>query len=130
MSRNLCQTHCDFCGCCPLSLDEAPRPITKDDAGPYFDEFRGMMVADATCPACLARYLAWIDGTNRSRYRGYPEPCAEYPIQDLSFRSTFNDEAGIDDEPRFAVQSQVVYARIGPWSGSRTPALPMKIVAP
>lgn len=36
MSRNLGRTDCDFCGGL-VTLDEKPRPITREEAGPYYE---------------------------------------------------------------------------------------------
>lgn len=96
MSRNLCKTECDRCGTERLALEEGFRPITRAEAGKYFDEYDGMRVAKAYCPTCGAQYLAW---------EHYPwEPVPEKsphvpPYVDLSFRSTFNDEPGEEDLP-------------------------------
>lgn len=109
MSRNLCRTDCYFCGH-EVKLVEAPRKITKREAGAYFNELEGLIVANAECPICLARYLAWVDDREckgRSRYReaGYSD------FYDLSFRSTFDDEPGDKDLPQYDVQ--IVYLRTG-----------------
>jgi len=101
MSRNLCQTNCDFCDG-RVSLEEPPRPIRHYEAGRYYNEFEGMLVADAECNACGAKYLAWVDETTRFKW-GFSarraEACDEPPFVDLSFRSTFNDEPGKADMP-------------------------------
>ena len=65
MSRNLASTHCDFCGAYPVLIED-PRPITKEEAGRYFNEYEGMLVANADCPFCWAKYLAWVDESGRS----------------------------------------------------------------
>lgn len=95
MSRNLCRTDCDVCGAEPVTLG-AIRRITKEDAGRYFHEYQGMLVADAECPDCNARYLAWVKPAP-----GHRETHGFYgPIYyDLSYRSTFNDEPGPEDLP-------------------------------
>jgi len=109
MSRNLDQTTCYYCEY-PVVPLEWPRPITIDDCGgentqwaaDLFEEFRGMLVAKAECPVCLAKYLAWVDESRRKHSRR----CftTDEPIMDLSFRSTFNDEAGADDLPVYTVK--------------------------
>jgi hypothetical protein len=105
MSRNLSRTDCYFCGDVP-KLVEVPRPITAEEAGVYFAEYEGLLVANAECPRCGAKYLAWVDE------RGYVRPelwCGmlvaprvpddDIGFVDLSFRSTFNDEPGDADRP-------------------------------
>lgn len=91
MSRNLGYTLCDRCGS-DVRLEETPRYITPEEAGPYFRNYHGMLVANAVCWDCGARYLAWMN------YHGLPAPEDGRPV-DLSYRSTFNDEPGPDDLP-------------------------------
>jgi len=107
MSRNLCKTECDQCGGVVQTV-EPPRNLTVEDAGVYFNELRGLIVANAECTVCAARYIAWLDGSNRTGYiPNYgidrsPEPQRNdnlYMIKDLSYRSSFNDEPGDDDTP-------------------------------
>jgi len=109
MSRNLCITNCYYCEH-SIELLEDPREITERDAGVHYDTYRGMLVADAQCPICLAQYLAWIDDSNCSGHRrckpGYP---GYGKCFDLSFRSSFNDEPGEKDKPQYNVQK--VYLR-------------------
>lgn len=97
MSRNLGTLTCR-CSASPV-LIEPPRAITKEDAHGYFEEYKGMIVAKALCMVCGAKYLAWIsnvpgsgDGTT-----GVSTPGVRHC--DLSYRSTFNDEPGLDDVP-------------------------------
>ena len=97
MSRNLGRTTCYFCGG-EVVPEQAMRPITMDEARCYFDEYRGMLVANSHCKECLAKYLRWD-----------PERTG---IADLSFRSTFDDEAGPEDLPVYEVRR--VYERVGP----------------
>ncbi len=120
MSRNLATQTCYFCDTYPV-LEEEPRPITKDDAGVYYDDYQGMLVANAHCPQCLAKYLAWVkEGAHfREKYGGRESVLADYGDEathiDLSFRSTFNDEPSEDDIPEY----EVVYEprRVGPYRG-------------
>jgi len=101
MSRNLLRTDCDFCSGM-VALIEAPRLGTEADFGPYFREYVGMVVADASCLDCDAKYLAWVKDTPT---RTTPRTAPKGDFFDLSFRSTFNDEAGGADMPspqRFA----------------------------
>ena len=111
MSRNLAKTKCDHCDH-EIELEEEPRPITEQDCGKhFFNEYKGMLVATAHCPMCLAEYLAWIDGTNREQYAPYPNPQFG-KIGDLSYRSSFNDEPGNDDLPKYLIQQIVTWHRI------------------
>lgn len=104
MSRNLGTTDC--CSCprwepppTTVRLVGPVHPITRAEAGSYFDEYEGMLVADAECSECGAKYLAWVDERPRRRPHGFDrEPCGAFC--DLSYRSSFNDEPGEDDVPR------------------------------
>ena len=102
MSRNLCETTCRYCDS-EIEILENPRVITKHDAGVYFNEYAGMLVADAECPICLAQYLAWIDDTNcdTQHHRGK----ADYgKCFDLSFKHSFDDEPSTKDLPQYEIQ--------------------------
>lgn len=81
----------------------------------YYEEYRTMTVRDAECPVCLAQYLAWVLPA-----KGHsPTQPSRYPTHyDLSFRSTFNDEPGDRDVPRYAVETRKVYVRTGPYVGA------------
>ena len=106
MSRNLCRTDCYFCEGVVL-LQEEPRKIRSDDCGAYFDEYDGMIVANAECGDCEAKYLAWV-------YRHPPiPPDWDGEFYDLSFRFTFNDEPGEDDLPRYKIEVKRI--RAGLW---------------
>lgn len=93
MSRNIGDCACGYCRC-EIELEEAPRPLTESEAHAYYPEFAGMMVANARCPDCEAKYLAWIDSIPNRR----TDPSRL--VQDLSYRSTFNDEPGEEDLPK------------------------------
>ncbi len=69
MSRNLNSTTCDQCGH-DVELIEKPRPITVKDAGSYFKEYEGMLVANAECPMCMAKYLALVDKDQHHCFKG------------------------------------------------------------
>jgi hypothetical protein len=119
VSRNLGRCRCYFCGTEP-TLDEQPRPITAEDAGYYFAEYEGMLVANATCSLCRAKYIAWVDMrtcANTAYYGGYRlDLYARYgdAFFDLSFRNSFNDEPSVEDLPLFKVEPR----RVGPFIGS------------
>jgi hypothetical protein len=99
VSRNLCSTSCTICDETP-KLDGDPHPITEEEAGRYFDEYAGMIVCNARCPNCDAKYLAWVDERQRkSIHRPYRYADHDGAFVDLSFRSSFNDEPGPDDLP-------------------------------
>jgi hypothetical protein len=109
MSRNLCQRNCYFCPG-DIKLLEAPRPITKEDCGVYFKEYDGMLVAHAHCVACLAKYTAWVTGPAGSNWNSVPREEGQTHV-DLSFRSTFDDEPGEDDLPRYKVVTKLIRER-------------------
>ena len=96
MSRNLARTDCRECGGDVIHEEEA-RPIAFNEAGAYFDEYEGMLVARARCVRCEAQYLAWCGGRHQWRHS-----CAQGHF-DLSYRSTFNDEPDPEDLPIWRV---------------------------
>lgn len=101
MSRNLCRKDCHFCGGVVV-LEERPRPITKEDAGVYFDDYEGMVVANAHCEDCEALYLAWVDETKRLKYASFARQMYEGDTHvDLSYRHAFDDEPDDEDLPKF-----------------------------
>lgn len=110
MSRNLLSTSCWFCSE-PVVLVGPPHAGTADDFGEHYAkaQYGGMIVADAECSVCKAKYLAWLDGTSAVNTYGHPWPkpvrdeSGALTIQDLSFRSSFNDEPGSADYPEFEV---------------------------
>lgn len=103
MSRNIGDSCCYFCGG-KIAYDEKPRPITKKDAGYYFDEYcDNLIVAASHCEDCQAKYLAWF---NRI-YTPYSENHC-----DLSFLSTFDDEPGTSDLPLYDVEVKRVVRSI------------------
>jgi len=101
MSRNLLRTDCWRCHG-EVTLSGPSHPITHEECGVLIDEYDGMIVADAACSVCAARYLAWVDERQRKRplpvwlMRRGGDGSAFF---DLSFRSTFNDEPGEEDLP-------------------------------
>lgn len=116
MSRNLGSTCCYFCGE-TVKLDEPPRPITREDAGIYYDTrdgygYAGMIVANASCTVCEAQYLADIDKSacaGFSSWQSWQVALQEGQThRDLSFRSTFNDEPGIADMPKYKISWQPI----------------------
>lgn len=115
MSRNLCRTSCCFCPGVPVAV-EAPRLITEADAGPYFQEYKGMTVAHAECPECEAKYLAWLKDSPQwcSKYGRPAEGDGVAPF-DLSFRSTFNDEPDAQDLPTYSIEVVTKLIRT-PWA--------------
>lgn len=112
MSRNLGLTSCYYCPS-DVTLLEAPREITAADCGVYFGEYRGMLVANAECPLCLAQYLAWV------KPPPWEQPFLDEreTFYDLSFRSTFDDEPGDADLPKFQIET--THARKGPFVRSK-----------
>lgn len=65
MSRNLCRVRCYYCGG-KVALVEPPRRGGERDFGGSSAQFDGMIVANAECEDCCAKYLAWIDDRPRS----------------------------------------------------------------
>lgn len=109
MSRNLGQTSCYFCHG-RVVMTEEPRVVTPDDVNGYYEErdgygYVGMVAAHAQCEECEARYLAHVDMTNCPGYGRYEQLRKRVGVDffDLSFRSTFNDEPGPDDMPRYRI---------------------------
>jgi len=131
MSHNLARSNCYFCEG-PVVHEEPPRPITRDEAGGYFNEYEGMLVANAHCAWCEAKYLAWVHGREDWRFGHLaPRNRPDAPHVDLSFRSTFNDEPGDEDKPRYRIarcrvvdgkavliEGTELYMR-GAWKGKR-----------
>lgn len=115
MSRNLGTTSCHACPAGAPTLVEEPRPITEEDCGGYFDEYRGMIVANAECAQCGAKYLAWVDWSRYSGHCSNPvraDGTREYPYTDLSYRDSFDDEPSIHDLPLYEVRCIVTYERV------------------
>jgi len=102
MSRNLLRTDCYFCNG-RVVVEEAPRPILETEARVYFygpHGYEGMLVANARCFECEAKYLAWVDETTKASKHHYDRKSDNNEaFFDLSFRSTFNDEPGENDLP-------------------------------
>lgn len=120
MSRNLCETSCSWCNG-EVILEEAGRPILEEECGAYFREYRSMLVANAHCRECEAKYLAWVDWPGNSYWTNK----GDRAFMDLSFRSTFNDEPGLEDQPKYmieVVRHRVPYdaARDGRWGSYMT----------
>jgi hypothetical protein len=89
-------------------LVSAPHSITRKEAGIYFEEYKDMLVADAECVDCEAKYLAWIQRHFWFKSPYFRNPITrkpdDPPFTDLSFRSTFNDEPGPEDEPKWDIR--------------------------
>jgi hypothetical protein len=112
VSRNLSSTTCQFCDG-EVALDEPARPITKAEAGRYYETregygYAGGLFANATCTVCGAQYLAWVDLSacdgygSRSYFR--KRESDERPFFDLSHRRSFNDEPGEEDLPDWQIR--------------------------
>lgn len=110
MSRNLGDTVCGFCDG-EVKLVEALRPITPNDAGTHYDEFKNMIVANAECVDCRAKYLAWVG--NIPHHQTSHLPCKTGAmLYDLSYRSTFKDEPGPADLPDYEIE---IVRKRKPW---------------
>lgn len=99
MSRNICRTECPRCGDTPTITGPA-LDIKDSEHGVSFRELHGMKIAHADCSTCGALFWAWVTAPPYWTRGGDTD---DRPFNDLSYRSTFNDEPGPDDEP--------------PWSG-------------
>lgn len=113
MSRNLCQTNCHECpgGSEHIVIEEAPRPITEEEAGIYHEEYTSskILFAKAHCKLCEAQYLAWF-GFHRHRLDAPIDPDRH---DDLSYRAAFNDEhGGVADRRQWEVKRVVTYTRV------------------
>jgi len=112
MSRNLGRTYCVFCDG-QVVLNEKPRPITREEAGAYYDThqgygFAGGIFANASCVLCEAKYLAWVSlagcaGYSSAGHLGQ-DTDEEHPFNDLSHRAAFNDEPSEEDLPDWLVE--------------------------
>lgn len=95
MSRNIGSTSCKIC-LSDVVLTGPTRPIQESDTGAYlFPNYDGMLVAEAACPKCQAKYLAWVGRSPQAtwlRDRGGP-------FYDLSFHHSFDDEPAAEDLP-------------------------------
>lgn len=89
-------------------LIEEPREITENDAHIYFEkQYKGMIVANADCPECGAKYIAWVDERKNAiwSFESTPayitprRPDPEVGFIDLSYRTSFRDEPGEGDLP-------------------------------
>ena len=110
MSRNLSNKTCVHCDHEVTLLSEVKRGLAEFRPGScYCAEYADRYFAEAECPACLAQYLAWCV---------VPAPGLT-EVRDLSYRSTFNDEPGERDLPRYDVQSSVTFVRTGVFSDKR-----------
>lgn len=100
MSRNLGDTYCAICHSEDIVLEEAPRPIRREECGPYVHYVDELTVANAHCGECDAKYLAWVRHVVPDSIVGAfvrdPGSCG---FVDLSFRASFNDEPAASDLP-------------------------------
>jgi len=110
MPKNLNATECVHCGN-EVIIEEMPRRLTIREGRHFFNDCEDVLFSDAYCPICLAKYLAWMNGRTKSGYDLIPEVYGK--PADLSYRSTFNDEPGIEDLPKYDVQVIITRIRIG-----------------
>ncbi len=110
MSRNLGSILCAFCHG-KVTCDGPPRPITAQDCGVYlFNEYKGMIVAEASCVDCLAKYLAWLDDKACSFHFWSHRTVqidghGQIVPSDLSHRASFNAEPAEEDLPRYVIET-------------------------
>jgi hypothetical protein len=106
MSRNLGRTDCDVCGGDVLH-EEGERLITPEETGPYWKEYEGMLVANAHCRDCEAKYLAWVRGPKTWGFGHGHLSSENYQPNghiDLSYRAAFNDEPADADLPVYEIR--------------------------
>lgn len=139
MSRNLGRDNCRFCYG-EVTLVQKPRPITREEAGVYYDVGRdgfgyaGGIFANAECIVCRAKYIAWVDLSVCAGYGRYEQMRADpgalhgRPFFDLSYRRAFDDEPDEADLPDWEIEEFVLTAeqcaRLEAFSGTirkRTP---------
>jgi hypothetical protein len=105
----ICSTKIDRIDCVfcegEVVRTEKGRPITLEECGSaqLFNKIRTLIVADAMCLACRAKYIAWIDARAVVDGQAIPYSRTGDSFMALSFRSTFSDEPGPDDMPEFSV---------------------------
>lgn len=96
MSLNLCKTECDVCGS-TVKITGVPYRVEKTDLYQA-----GRLVADAICTVCGAKYVAWMSARPGDVYGSRDSDrrqLMDHGFFDLSYRSTFNDEPGVEDLP-------------------------------
>lgn len=94
MSCNLGRVTCARCGTEVRAGGQSYR--LPDDHG----SMAGLLVVDAECPICQARYTAWlVERDPGSCRRAHTKEDIDRGFYELSFRSTFNDEPGPGDLP-------------------------------
>jgi hypothetical protein len=111
MSTNLCYKTCVHCGA-ELELRETPRLVTQEDAGGFFPRYKGMMVAKAECPDCLARYMAWMTDPPSFNYPVASRHPFDGTIYDLSYQSSFDDQPDPEDLPRYRIVVHTILRRV------------------
>ena len=108
MSRNIGYARCKYCGS-DVVLDGNPHPATPDEV---WGEYLGMIIENAECPECKAKYMAWRHWEHRDTdYWANPDWAENKKIMDLSFRSSFNDEPGDDDLPDFVFEELIYFVK-------------------
>lgn len=96
MSRNLNSVSCMRCRTEVRAAGQSYR--LPDDHW----SMPGLLLVDAECPVCQARYSAWVvdnDCRGTMRRRHINQEDKDRGFYDLSYRSTFNDEPGPGDLP-------------------------------
>ena len=115
MSRNLARTDCYFCPSKTVKLVGPPTAFADkySELANYHAEYSRLIVSDAECPLCGAQYTAWLN-----RPSGWPGGATSVDANnyvDLSFRSTFDDEANPPDLPIYWVEQEHNNLRRGVW---------------
>lgn len=110
MSRNLDKTICAICSCA-VEITGAPY-VKQFPLGPAEEAgYLTVVVADAECKVCGAKYSAWLNEPHRQKsvaHRMHPTG----GFYDLSFRASFNDEPGEGDAPNAGKVTRALVVRI------------------
>jgi hypothetical protein len=96
MSRNLGQTNCRRCGSRVVICGPIYRRPADARSSP------SMLVANADCTVCQARYTAWLGPSSEHDYGASSQArdlIVQHGFYDLSYRDSFNDEPGDGDLP-------------------------------
>lgn len=105
MTGSLGDTCCRICSG-SIVLEEPSRPITEKECQACIEYFGELMVANAHCQYCGAKYLAWV--SQRVGHSNWSEPEPDgLPYIGLSFRASFSDMPAPEDLPSTEVLRKI-----------------------